>query len=167
MPNFGEKMTKQQKQLAEKKHRMVHNYLVMNLPGCKIRYNGVEGVDHQIRFNGKTIFLETKTCKRTIRGGVIPVKGRPLLEQKFRFGRYRFDQRELSPYKVSQHQDLIEKDGWYLFVVGKRIRGAPAHLIDERIGGDWERKYMTWDNIIFMCPLDWLDQLKMQVYGVK
>jgi len=160
-------MTKEQKQQAEHKHRMVHKFLVKNFPGCEVKYNGVDGIDHQIIFNGRTVYLETKTCQRIIKAGVRQVENRPMLKQHFRLGRYRFNQREVHPYKISQHQDLLNLNGWYVFVVGWRIRGMPAHEVDKRVGGDWGRKFVVWDKIIFMCHPDWLEHLKAEVYGIK
>lgn len=41
-------MSKKQKTLAEKKHKIVHNFLVKTFPDCEVKYNGVEGHDHRI-----------------------------------------------------------------------------------------------------------------------
>lgn len=157
-------MSKSQKQYSERKHMQVHNFLVKNFPGCEVKYNGVKGVDHQITFNNFTVCLETKTCKHTIGAGIDKVNGVRL----FRHGRFKFDQGGGLPYEISQHQDLTNKDGWYIFIVGNRIRGAPARKIDERLGRSykWEEKRVSWDKIIFICSLDWLKELKMQVYGI-
>lgn len=71
-------MSKKQKTLAEKKHKIVHNFLVKTFPDCEVKYNGVEGHDHRIIFeyvshpsdvtdsiyHKKTTIIETKTCKR-------------------------------------------------------------------------------------------------------
>jgi hypothetical protein len=159
-------LAKKNKELSEKKHRMVQNFLVNNFPGCEIKYNGVEGVDHQIKFNNRIVFIETKTCQRTIRGGVKRVKDRPVLIQKWRFGRFQFYQRKAVNYKKSQHQDLLDVDGWYIFVVDNRVRGAKACDVDRVIHGDWVSKLIVWDKIIFICHPDWLQHLKSEVYEV-
>lgn len=160
-------MSKEQKTLSERKHKMVHRYLTEQFPGCKVEYDGVEGVDHKITFNDITVFLETKTCTRIIKAGVKPDEtGRPILHQKFRLGTFKFNQKQVYPYKKSQHEDLVDQKGWYIFVVENRIRGAPAKLIDERIHGTWDIKRIAWDRIIFLCYPNWLEDLKMQVYNI-
>jgi len=159
-------MSKSQKRLAEKKHRMVYNFLVKNFPGCNVRYNGEVGVDHSITFNDKTVILETKTCKRTIRGGIKRVENRPVLDQKFRLGRFRFTQRKLYPYNMSQHHDLVNSNGWYIFVIGYKIFGCLASDVDVLIGGDWDYKLISWPEIVAICYPDWIRRLRGQVYGV-
>lgn len=157
-------MSKSQKQLAEKKHRMVHNFLMQHFPDCKVEYNGIDGIDHKITYKDNTTYLETKSCRQIIKGGVKPIEDRPLLVQKFRHGRFRFDQRHVYPYQKSQHEDLIDLNGWYVFVVGNRIRGAPAKEVDNKIKGEWGRKLVAWDRIIYICYPDWLEKLKKEVY---
>lgn len=160
-------MSKEQKRLSERKHKMVHKYLVENFPGCSVEYDGVEGIDHKITFNNQIIYLETKSCTRIIKAGVIPDETKPILYQKFRLGTFKFDNRNVYPYNFSQHQDLVDINGWYIFVVDQRIRGIPAKKIDERINGNWGIKRVVWDKIIFMSSPDWLKNLKKQVYGVE
>ena len=161
-------MSQTQKRYAEQKHRLVQNYLEKQFPACEVKYNGLEGLDHAITFNGKTVYIETKTCKRTIKGGLNRLEGRPFIEQTYRMGRFRFNKEQnIYPYKKSQHEDLVDLDGWYIFVVGYRIRGIKAKEVDEFIKGNWTTKRITWDKVMYKTRPDWLENLKSEVYGVK
>lgn len=147
---------------------MVHNFLIRNFPGCELKYEGVEGLDHQITFNEHTVWIETKTCKRIVRTGVSFHPERPVLFEKVRLGRFKFDQRQVYPYKQSQHKDLVEQKGWYIFVVGPYIiTGAPAEDIDVLFNDQESVKWLVWPVVLNSCYPDWLQKLKMQVYGVK
>jgi len=162
-------MSEKQKKLSEKKHKIVHNFLVKQFPKCEVKYNGVEGHDHHITFNDKTTVLETKTCKRIIKSGAeLDPSGRSILLQKVRLGQFKFDQRKVYPYEPkSQHQELVDNEGWYIFVVGSTvISGISAKDIDFHIGGNWKIRRIAWCNILCWCYPDWLKQLKMQVYGI-
>lgn len=95
-------------------------------------------------------------AKHTKDGGLINV---------IRHGRFKFEQKKGRPYVKSQHEDLIDLDGWYVLVVGDNIRGIPAKVVDERIHGDWVTRRVVWDKIIFLSYPNWLESLKKQVYG--
>ena len=156
-------LSKEQKQTSERRHRQVFNYLKEKFPDCEVTYDGLEGVDHKIIYDGKTVFIETKTCTRIIGAGLKFTDDGKLF-RKFRLGRFKFDNRCLYPYKKSQHQDLIDMDGWYIFIVNNRIRGVPAKTVGERLKNNWNIKYVVWDEIIFITYPNWLEQLKKQVY---
>lgn len=150
------------KKYSERKHRMVQTFLEKHFPDCIVKYDGLEGHDHQIIYGNKTVYVETKTCIQNIGGGYMREEECSYL----RLGRFEFkQQKNLFPYKKSQHEDLVDLDGWYIFVVGNRIRGVPAKTVDERIHGNWVTKRVTWDKIIFLSYPDWLDRLKKQVYS--
>lgn len=162
-------MSEAQKKLSEKKHKMVHNFLVKNFPGCEVKYDGIEGIDHQIIFNNKTTILETKTCKRIIRAGAkLDPTGKAVMIQKIKLGQFKFNQQQVYPYEPkSQHQELVDNDGWYIFVVGATILlGIPAKELDIHIGGTWKIKRIVWAHIFRWCFPDWLKKLKMQVYEI-
>jgi len=159
-------MSKNQKVVSERKHRMVHNFLVKNFPSCEVTYNGVEGFDHEIIFNDKPTVLETKTCRRIIKK-YVKFDDKGILNQFFRSGQLKFDQRQLYPYEpLSQHRALIKQNGWYILVIGNTIVGISAKDIDQEIGGHWLIKRVVWDRLVFICYPDWLEKLKMQVYGI-
>jgi len=160
-------MSKIQKVVSERKHKMVHNFLVRNFPKCDVKYDGIEGIDHTITFNGKPTFIETKTCKKIIRSGVTPDITRPVLHQNVRLGTFKFYQRSVYPYELSQHADLIKSNGWYIFVVGQKIFGANVYDVDREIGGHWQIKQAPWSKMALICFPDWLEKLKMQVYDVE
>ena len=159
-------MSKHQKEIAERRHRLVPKYLTEKFPDCNVKYDGVEGHDHRITYNEKTVTLETKSCTRVIRNGrkFLEIEG-SFPQSQFCFGRFKFDNRNVYPYKTSQHQDLVDMNGWYIFVVSNNIRGCPAKLVDVRIKGDWKSKWVAWDKIIFITSPNWLEELKKQVYG--
>ena len=171
-------MSKNQKKESEIKHRMVHDFLVKNFPCCEVKYDGVEGLDHQIIFNGHTTWLETKSCKKIILAGLdkkrMKENDEPRIFNHLKLGQFKFDQRNVYPYSQnqedngSQHQNLIDLNGWYVFVVGHRIiAGIPAKKLDEiQIGGTWEMKRVVWAHILRHCHPDWLKYLKMQVYEI-
>ena len=152
------------KRMAEKKHKMVYNYLVKNFPSCNIKYNGVEGVDYRIIFNDHVVPVETKSCKRIVRSGVTPDNVRPVLHQEVRLGRFKFDNRKVVPYEPrSQHTWLVDHNGWYIFVVGYFIAGAlPAK--DVPVNLNFDKHWVNWVNILSLSHPDWLDRLKRDVY---
>lgn len=155
------------KRIAEKRHKLVHNFLVKNFPQCKVEYNGVEGIDHQIIFNDRTVYAETKSCRRIVIGGNIfdPVK--PVIHNQYRLGRFKFDLRKLFPYApFSQHTWLLEHEGWYVFVVGNSILGGiPAK--DLPINLTLEKQWIAWSNILSLCYPDWLERFKKDIEELK
>ncbi|OGM01674.1 hypothetical protein A3K72_00635 [Candidatus Woesearchaeota archaeon RBG_13_36_6] len=158
-------MSKDQKDYSERKHREVHRYLQQHFPDCEVKYNGLDGIDHTISFNGRTINLETKSCRRTIKSGR---KSKPtswVSEQMFTFGRIKFCNVSNSAYAKTQHQDLIDSNGWYIIIVENRIRGIPARTLNKRLGQGWIEKRLVWDKVLFLSRPDWLEYLKAQVYS--
>lgn len=152
------------KKIAEQKHKMVHKFLVENFPQCEVKYDGVEGVDHKIIFNNKTIYAETKTCKRIVKSGVRPDDKRPVLHQVIKIGRFKFDNRQVNPYyPLSQHTWLVDHDGWYIFVVGTKILGGISAK-DVPVKSDFEKHWIGWPEILSLCYPDWLEKLKKDVY---
>jgi len=165
-------MSKSQKQLAEIKHRRAHRFLTKNFPGCEVVYDGVEGLDHKIIFNDKTTWLETKSCKKIILAGLdkkrMAESDEPRIFNHLKSGQFKFEGQHFYPYKVSQHQDLVDLHGWYTFVVGNNmdIFGIQAEKLDKIICGDWKQKRVVWGNVLQYCYPDWLKALKMQVYEI-
>ena len=162
-------MTKEQKSESEIRHRKVQRFLESQLPGCEVRYDGVEGVDHTIMFNGKKTIVETKTCNRIEKCGIDRKRTRSsefnMLFEKFHLGRMKFWQAEGHPYTESQHDDIVSQDGWYIFVVGHDIIGGiSAKELDNYIGGKWTEKRVTWSRVIGWCHPDWLKKLKERIY---
>lgn len=156
------------KRKAEWKHRLVTRFLEKEFPDCTIIYNGVEGFDHKIIYGDREVIIETRTCQRIIRGSMA-FKGGELLYNKTRLGMLKFDNREWNkPYKVSQHRDLINLDGWYIFVIGNNIiSGTSAKELDRYLSKnrkDWKLKRICWANILNVCYPDWIEKLKQQVY---
>lgn len=148
-------MSQQQKRNAERKHRMVTTYLKSMFPYCEVKYNGIEGVDHRIIFGNTTTFIETKTCARFIKGS------------PHRLGTFRINNEDKPPYNLSQHLDLLNSNGWYIFMVGHKIFGITAKEIDELIGCEFKKYYLTWDKLMYIAFPSWLNKLKKQVYGVE
>lgn len=162
-------MSKEQKKTSERKHKVVHKILEENFPDCKVEYNGVDGIDHQITYNKKTTSIETKTCRRLIRMGVkLPTDGSPYLIPQFRFGRLKFYNAHVWPYNRSQHEDLLESNGWYTFVIGdqrRMITGCPAKDVEPLFKEkSWEVRYIPWYKLLALSYPDWMERLKKQVY---
>ena len=162
-------MSKEQKSVSEERHRKVHRFLEKQFPGCEVIYNGLEGIDHRIIFNNKTTWVETKTCNRIERCGIDRKRSKeydgPLLFEKHRLGRIKFNQLEVDPYTHSQHYDLVEQNGWYIFVIDRGIIGGmSAHKIHEHIQGKWTEKRVTWSKVIGWCHPEWVKQLKAHIY---
>lgn len=160
---------KDHKKISEQKHKMVQKLLVKTFPDCEVKYDGVEGVDHKIIYKGKTTTIETKTCKKLIRGDVkLPVDESPYMLQSVRFGRILFHREDFYPYHESQHDDLVKNEGWYIFVIGdhnRLITGAPACDIDRIFKDKHKTHQIAWYKILALCHPDWLETLKKQVYG--
>lgn len=152
------------KRIAESKHKRVYTFLIKNLPSCTIEYNGSEGVDHKIIYNGNTVYVETKTCKRIVKSGSRPDAVRPVLHQEIKLGRFKFDNRKAYPYEpLSQHTWLVEHDGWYIFAVGYLILGAlPAKNVP--VNPSFDKHWIGWLKILGLCHPNWLDHLKKDVY---
>ena len=157
-------MSRAYKSMSEKKHKLVYNYLIKNFPCCTVEYNGLEGVDYRIIFNDHVVNVETKSCKRIVRSGATPDKVRPVLHQTVRLGRFKFDNRKFFPYEpFSQHTWLVDRGGWYIFVVGYLIAGAlPAKAVPVNL--EFEKHWIGWVNILSLSYPDWLDHLKKDVY---
>lgn len=158
-------MRKQSKASYEK-HKMVHNWLVKNFPKCNVMYNGSEGIDHRIIFNNNVTFIETKTCNRIIRWGRKKgVKDRPIIFDYYRLGRFKFNKHRKAPYNISQHKDLCDFNGWYIFVVGKKIMaGMPAKNV--KLTETESAQMISWCNILKDSHPNWLRYLKAQVYEI-
>lgn len=164
-------MSKKQKQLAERRHRTMHRFLVENFPDCEVEYNGVEGFDHHITHNDKTTIAETKSCTNVISDGIDREKmkqsDRRIVFEKPRLGRFKFDRQDVVPYDASQHDDLVACNGWYLFITGEKkgpinIFGMPAK--DLKLSGKPNIKKIAWSTILNQCSPKWLEELKRQVY---
>lgn len=157
-------MSESYKSMAEKKHKMICNFLVKNFPGCDVKYNGLEGVDYRVIFNDHVIYIEGKSCKRIVKSSVRPDPVRPVLHQEVRIGRFKFDNRNVYPYEpLSQHSWLVDKGGWYVFMVGYSILGS-LQAKDVPVNPDFDKHWISWLNILSLCHPDWLDQLKKDVY---
>ena len=154
-----EKMSKRQAQVSMARHRKVTKLLQENLPGCEITYDGCEGIDHIVVFNGKPTYIEVKTCNKIIK----KTNKCPQL------GRFKFNTAKKYPYTVSQHDDLVKDDGWYIFVVASgnqysEITGIAAKEI--KLGDSQSEQRVSWCNVMNQCYPDWLRRLKISVYGV-
>ena len=152
-------MSKRQAQVSMARHRKVTKLLQENFPGCEIHYDGVEGIDHTIKFNDKVTYVEVKTCNK-----IIKKKNKcPQL------GRFKFNTAKRSPYIISQHHDLVKDDGWYIFVVASgnqysEITGIAAKEI--KLGDSKSEQRISWCNIMNQCYPDFIRRLKIQVYGI-
>ena len=161
-------MTKDnQKRLSEKRHRTIFRYLKREFPACEVTYNGVEGHDHSITFQGKKTWVETKTCNTVIGAGINYKQQTdlPIIFEKHRLGTFKFDRRNFYPYEISQHDDLVKINGWYIFIVGGgryTISGIPAK--DLKLKEPKNVKRISWSTILAQCYPDWLERLKIQVY---
>ena len=156
-------MSKDQKVLAEAKHKRVNSFLTKQFPDCVVKYNGLEGCDHTITNHlGTKTYLETKTCKKFVRSGY-RLKGTVMFGCT-RPGFFNIDDRLYkSPYKISQHRDLVNLNGWYIFMINYNLFGLPAKEITAFIREN-KRNYLPWDKIVFVFNLNWLEKLKEQVY---
>jgi len=155
------------KQISERRHKSIYRYLKREFPTCEVKYNGIEGHDQSIVYEGKTTWVETKTCNAIIGAGINhnAPNNRPMLFEKHRLGRFKFDRRKLYPYNISQHDDLDVVDGWYVFMVGGKVDtiiGIPAK--DIVLSESPHVKRIAWSSILAQCYPDWLEKLKIQVY---
>jgi len=150
-------MSKQQKKTSEKRHKIVQRFLEKYMTGCLVKYNGVEGVDHTIKFQDRKTVCETKTCDKIVKRGLRRVPYRPVIYQNLSLGVFKF--------RKIQHEKLLEQDGWYLFVVKTQIVGGlKASELNIKFTAD--SKHISWLNIVSQCYPDWLRRLKCDVYGV-
>lgn len=150
-------MSKTQKQLAERKHKIVQKFLEQNISGCDITYNGIEGIDHTIKFGDRKVVCETKTCNKIIKKGLRRVQYRPIIYQNLTLGRFKL--------KKTQHNSLIEQSGWYVFVVGQQVVGG-IKVSELTINFNKEYIDISWLKVLGQCYPDWLRRLKCDVYGV-
>jgi len=155
------------KQISERRHKSIYRFLKREFPACRVNYNGVEGHDQSIIYEGKTTWVETKTCNAIIGAGIDhnARNDRPILFEKHRLGRFKFDRRKLYPYLISQHDDLVKANGWYIFMVGgleNTIIGIPAK--DIGLSESPHVKRIAWSSILAKSYPDWLEKLKIQVY---
>jgi len=163
----GESYQSQNKKISEKRHVWVHHKLEKAFPDCFVKYDGDTGHDHLIQLGEYKVYLETKTCEAIIKTGqhIMP-KDRPFIFDVPRIGRFKFDRRRRSPYIVSQHDDLVAKNGWYVFVVGDSNRVWTGIKASElKLSDAPTVKRLAWGSVIVQCHPDWLQRLKHQVYG--
>lgn len=161
-------MSKKQKQLSERRHGVAQNTLRKAFPDCEVIYQGVEGLDHQINHKGRITWVETKTCSRIVRSGIMRNRNphSPVLFERLKLGNFSFNKTKSHPYKISQHHDLVELNGWYVFVVGGKgyiVAGIPARHM--RLNAKTNVQRMSWGQIISLCSPDWVNSLKLQVYN--
>lgn len=160
------------KREAESKHKRIVQHLKKRLPNCTLKYNGVEGIDLYVEHKDKKAWIEIKTCDKIICNGLDHEKmrenKRPEVFNIHRNGRYKFDRRyKMYPYKISQHDDLIELDGWYLFFAGKNIHenmilfGIKAKDVEltEKSG----LKQREWGQLCMQSRPDWFETLKEEL----
>jgi len=161
------------KKYSERKHRRIYRYLKKQLPDCTVKYNGLEGHDIYIYTRwGKIIWIEIKTCDKIVCNGIDHEKmresNRPEIFNIHRLGRLKFDRREIYPYTVSQHDDLIEKDGWYLFFVGNKL-GKYQILFgikaaDVKLNPKKGLQQREWGKLAAQASPDWFEHLKKEIY---
>ena len=147
---------KELKKLSEKKHLKIFRYLKKEFFDCDVRYNGLEGHDICIQFEENITWVEVKTCAKIV------------CNHRQRLGRIRFDRRHVYPYDVSQHDDLVSENGWYLFFVGN-VMGKDRILFgvkakDVPLDDNNKPQQLNWGRLSSISDSDWLDKLKEQVY---
>lgn len=167
------KRTVSGKQKSEVKHKRVYKFLKNCFSDCVVSYNGLEGIDVYVQYSDNAkVWVEIKTCEKIVCNGIDHKKMQqgsiPEVFNIHRLGRLKFDRRKLSPYTVSQHDDLVDLDGWYLFFVGnvfnkfKILFGIPAKkvMLSDKCG----RQQLQWDILAMNSFPDWFEDLKKQVY---
>lgn len=141
-----------------------------------MKYDGDQGHDHQITFDDQVTWVETKTCDCFIRQGVNwnktdLTKSRIAVEKPPRLGRLKFDRTPGAPYKKSQHDDLVDLDGWYICVVDHTHPilkfGLKANQLNLTLTTNPGQKRITWVRVQNLAYPDWLERLKYQVYCKK
>lgn len=163
----GESYQSQNKKKSEERHVAVHRLLTKAFPDCVVTYDGDQGHDHLIQLGDYKVYLETKTCDQIIKTGkrFIP-KNHPFVFEVPRLGRFKFERRHQNPYIKSQHDDLVDKDGWYVFVIGDSQRVISGMKASElRLSEAPTVKRIAWGVILNKCHPDWLQRLKASVYG--
>lgn len=162
------------KKETESKHKRITKYLQKKFQDCTVKYNGVEGIDLYIEYKDKKTWIEIKTCDKIICNGLDHQKmnesHRPEVFNIHRNGRFKFDRRyKMYPYNISQHDDLVELDGWYLFFAGRNmhknmilfgIKAKDVELTDKN-----GLKQREWGQLCMQSHPDWLERLKDEVYG--
>lgn len=160
------------KKVSEMRHRFIHRLLTREFPDCVVSYDGQQGHDHCIQLKNYTLFLETKTCEPIIKTGRhYAPKDRPVIFDVPRLGRFKFDKRTgRYPYIVSQHDDLVRVDGWYIFLVDndngrgrKIVSGIKASELMLTKTPNIQR--IAWGVVLAQCHPDWLQRLKYQIYS--
>lgn len=73
------------------------------------------------------------------------------------------------PYIKSQHDDLVDLDGWYVFVIGETNHNhrriyAGMKASELRLGDAPTVKRIAWGVILSQCYPNWMQRLKYQVY---
>jgi len=147
-------MSKQQKIQSEMKHKKVYRFLVSQFPGCKVTYDGVQGIDCFVTHDNKTIPIEIKTCRRIVKNNIIRIPNHPILYSKYKLGRFKF-----SGY---QQEQLLAGNGWYVFMIDNSITfGVKAKDLQiKNISAHW----ISWVDVIQKSYPDWLERLKKEVY---
>ena len=152
-------MSKRQSQVANARHKKVAKFLQENLPGCKVTYDGCEGIDIIIVFEGKPTYVEVKTCNKIMKKR----------NKNPQLGRFKFNTAKRYPYTISQHDDLVKDNGWYIFVVASgnqysEMSGIAAKELTLK-DKEYEQR-VCWCNVFNQCYPDWLRRLKIQIYQV-
>lgn len=156
---------KDRKILAEEKHKKVLKFLQREFPDCTTEYNHDYGIDFKIKSKTNTVWIECKTSVKFMGGGLKFTDEGDIIHRK-RVGRFNFDNKQVYPYVKSQHLDLVDQKGWYVFMVDHigEIRGCSAETVDEHLGHDWVTKRVPWYKILLLTYPDWVDRLKKEVY---
>jgi len=150
-------MSKQQKRLSERRHRKVYKYLVAHLPNCEVTYNGEIGIDCHVHFQDKITQIEIKTCNKIHKSNIIRKEGSPILGSVPTLGRIQF-------YK-HQNDELLEKDGWYVFLVGGSVVfGVKAKELNLFFVNS-DRVKLSWLKVTRKSYPDWLERLRIDCYG--
>ena len=161
------------KKYSEKKHQKIYKYLKKQLLDCTVKYNGTEGHDINIQYqDNKKIWIEIKTCDKVICNGIDHEKTRnstrPEVFNIHRLGRLKFNRRDLYPYNVSQHDDLVKLDGWYILFVGTQLGkyqilfGIKAKDIKLNLKKGLQQ--LEWGKLSAQSYPDWFETLKKEIY---
>lgn len=159
------------KKKSERKHQKVYLFMKKLFSDCIVTYNDLEGHDLFIQFNdNKAVWLEIKTCDKIVCNGIDHKRKNdgPVIFNINRLGRFKMDRREVYPYVISQHDDLISKDGWYLFFVGETIgkykilfgiKAKNVHLNPKK-----GLHQLGWGQLSTQSNPNWLELIKNEVY---
>lgn len=169
MEDFETPYQSYNKKSSEKRHRYVHNLLTREFHDCTVTYDGQQGHDHCIQLRDFRLFIETKTCEPIIKTGEhYTPKNRPMIFDMPRLGRLKFDKRRNKlPYRVSQHDDLVQSGGWYIFVISNKGRRTVSGMraSDLRLTGAPNIQRLVWSSVLSQCYPDWLQRLKSDFYS--